>query len=84
MLEETGVRVDDAKKIGLILFTFDCAPGLFLEVHIFSTAKSFDNVTLDDEFEGKSPTWFAENDIPFKVRVHEECESKVDLDLLTC
>lgn len=67
MLEETGVRVDDAKKTGLILFTFDCKPGLFLEVHVFSSAKSFDNVTLDDEFEGSTPTWFAEEDIPFDV-----------------
>ncbi len=68
MLEETGVCVDDATKCGLILFTFDCKPNLFLEVHVFCSAKSFDNVTLDDEFEGTTPTWFNENEIPFKVR----------------
>lgn len=68
MMEETGVRVDEARKIGLILFTFDCAPEYYLEVHLFESNASFDTITLNDEYVG-DPVWFPVESIPFSVRV---------------
>lgn len=66
IIEETGVHMSNVRKIGLILFTFACAPELFLEVHLFDTDSSFEKITLNDEYEGL-PVWFPFGSIPFEV-----------------
>lgn len=67
VLEETGVHVPEAQKTGLLLYTFDCEPELFLEVHVFSSNANFETTTLNDEYDGPAQ-WFQEDSIPFKVR----------------
>lgn len=68
MMEETGVLVNDARKIGLVLFTFECEPDFYLEVHLFQSNSSFDNIKLNDEFEGE-PVWYSAENIPYSVRL---------------
>lgn len=69
MAEETGIvlREEEVSKVGLLLFTFDVNPSLFLEVHVFdcdSGKTCFTSMTLNDEYEGE-PTWMKRADIPY-------------------
>lgn len=71
MAEETGIvlREEEVQKVGLLLFTFDVNPSLYLEVHVFDydSAKfcsSKSAITLNDEYEGE-PQWMKNADIPY-------------------
>ena len=62
VFEESGLTVNQMKKVGLIGFEFANEPGTFLEVHIF----------LCDDFSGEpqesdemKPQWFDIKDIPY-------------------
>lgn len=66
ILEETGVVLSNIRKVGLLLFTFDCEPGLYLEVHVYDTKESFESVGLNDEYEGHA-VWYNKERIPYKV-----------------
>lgn len=67
--EETGVRMQSARKMGLVMFTFDVEPELFLEVHVFDTDAEFDGVKLNDEYDGDA-VWYPFDKIPFEVGEH--------------
>lgn len=66
--EETGVvlREEDVRKVGLLLFTFDVNPSLYLEVHVFDTSANLfedsTSLTLNDEYEGEA-RWTKKADI---------------------
>lgn len=69
MFEETGVvlQEEDVRKVGLLLYTFDVDPTLFLEVHVFDCddAAKLENLnTLNDEYEGAAQ-WMKNVDIPY-------------------
>jgi len=59
--EEAGIDVNDAKKIGIIEFSFQNDPKV-LEVHIF---KSEDFIGEPSESEEMNPKWFHVDEIPF-------------------
>ncbi|HLC49373.1 MAG TPA: 8-oxo-dGTP diphosphatase [Candidatus Andersenbacteria bacterium] len=60
-MEEAGIEIVDATKIGILEFTFESNPDT-LEVHIFN-ATSFTGEP--QETEEMKPKWFHINEIPF-------------------
>lgn len=69
VLEETGVALEQSQlaKIGLLLFSFKCKPGYFLEVHVYETFALTTIPKLCDEFEGTG-VWFTRDELPYEVR----------------
>lgn len=60
LLEETGVALErnQIRNIGLLLFSFECKPEYFLEVHVYETFALSAIPKLCDEFEGTG-VWFS-------------------------
>lgn len=61
LFEESSLKSDDLKEIGLIDFEFVGDPQI-LEVHVFTTSKFEGEPTESSEMR---PQWFNVNDIPF-------------------
>lgn len=78
LAEETGLTLDQKQlsKVGLLLFTFECQPNLFLEVHVYETFAIRTLPTLCDEF-FPPPTWFKEEDVPKQVRKKIACSPRM-------
>ncbi|MFA6422149.1 MAG: 8-oxo-dGTP diphosphatase [Candidatus Buchananbacteria bacterium] len=61
MLEESGLRVNDLKKFGLMNFEFDSRPGEVIEVHMYWTDNYDGELTESEEM---LPKWYHVDEIP--------------------